>query len=363
MNIPELRSAVAVPILVAALAAAAAPLAAHRPAPHHDTGPAIRLPVASGWLEVSLRPDGGRPLPLAAAGPNRWVLAGPTTALVGESYSLVLANRTGERLKVVVGVDGLNVYEREVIGGRADQDVGSILAPWGERTLPGWQLGHDRAQRFVFSPREWSEGQGRTDAQIGLVTVQVYREWHDRQWDDRYRDRDHGEHEPLRRAPAESAEKGAARGHGSPPAQAPSGRSPRAQSMPAPDAAIGTASGDDVTSRVRTVRFVAATSYPEAWAVIDYGRAARGPWERPGVELLGLRIDGDRDGTRIVAVAPGSPAAEAGLRAWDVIVRLDTVTRPSPATTRRILETKQRGDFVFVRVRRGGHELALKIRG
>jgi hypothetical protein len=360
MNIPELRSTVAVPILVAALAVSAAPLAAHRPAPHPDAGPAIRLPVASGWLEVSLRPDGGGPLPLAAAGPNRWVLAGPTTALVGESYSLVLANRTGERLKVVVGVDGLNVYEREVIGGRADQDVGSILAPWGERTLPGWQLGHDRAQRFVFSPREWSEGQGRTDAQIGLVTVQVYREWSERGWDDR----DRGEREPsLRRAPAEGAEEGASRGHGSPPsAQAPS-RSPRAQSMPAPDAAIGTASGDDVASRVRTVHFVAATSYPEVWAVIDYGRAARVPWEPPGVELLGLRIDGDRDGTRIVAVAPGSPAAEAGLRPWDVIVRLDTVTRPSPATTRRILETKRRGDFAFFRVRRGGHELALKIRG
>jgi hypothetical protein len=348
---------VAVPILAAVLTACAAPLAAHRPASHLDAGPAIRLPVASGWLEVTLQPDRGRPLPLAAAGPNRWMLAGPTTALVGESYSIVLANRTGERLKVVVGVDGLNVYEREVVGGRADRDVGSILAPWGERTLPGWQLGHDRAQRFVFSPREWSEGQGRTEAQIGLVTVQVYREWSDREWD--HRDRG----ESLRRAPAESTEEGASRGHGSPPSVQAPGRSPRAQSLPAPDAAIGTASGDDVASRVRTVRFVAATSFPEVWAVIDYGRAARAPWEPPGVELLGLRIDGDRDGTRIVAVAPGSPAAEAGLLPWDVIVRLDTVTRPSPATTRRILEAKRRGDFAFIRVRRGGHELALKIRG
>ena len=85
----------------------------------------------------------------------------------------------------MVGVDGLNVYEREEVVGRSDADTGSILSPWDDRTLRGWQVGHHRAERFVFSPPEWSEGEGRTDSEIGLLTVQVYREWQRPRWESR----------------------------------------------------------------------------------------------------------------------------------------------------------------------------------
>jgi hypothetical protein len=350
--------------LAAAFGTTAAPAAGSElrvRSPHWGSDSAIRLPVADGSLDVSLVPDRGRPLPLLHEGGNRWVFSGPTTALVGESYAIVLHNRTGERLKVVVGVDGLNVYEREVVAGRADEDVGSILAPWSDRTLPGWQIGSHRAQRFVFSPREWSEGEGRTDAQIGLVTVQVYREWRAHAWEEQ-RDGLHRHAPGARRAEPAPQEQAAPEGEDSAGAARP--RAHGAPSTVAPGAPIGTTAGDDVTSSVRTVRFVAATPYPEAWAVLDYGRALPPPrWEPPADDLLGLRVDGDRDGTRIVSVVPGSPADEAGLRPWDVIVRLDTVTRPSAATTRRILESKHPGDYAFVRVRRGSHEIAVKIRG
>jgi hypothetical protein len=358
------RVRVSLALSLVAIAFAATPACARHGQPGRGWrgGPAVDLPVAGGSLEVSLQPDRGGALPFVFDGGNRWVFDGSTGDLVGGSYSIHLANRTGERLKVVVGVDGLNVYEREVVAGRADQDVGSILAPWGERTLAGWQIGDHRAQRFVFSPPEWSEGEGRTDAQIGLVTVQVYREWREQRWEDR--ERDGSASSETRRQGGAEAPAGAAEDQAA-PAEPAAPRSHPAPGAVMPDAPIGTTAGDDVTSSVRTVRFVAATAYPETWALLDYGqRRAAGPWYPPaGVDLLGLRIDGDRDGTRIVGVAPGSPADEAGLRPWDVIVRLDTVTQPSPSATRRILESKRGGDYAFLRVRRGRHEMALKIRG
>lgn len=314
--------------------------------PWRSTG-TVRLDVAGGWLEVTVRPDQGRPLRLTPDGPHRWTFEGPTSDLVGEPYSIVLRNHTGERLKVVVGVDGLNVYEREVIAGSSREDVGSILSAWTDRTLPGWQLGLDRAQRFVFSPPEWSEGEGRTDQQIGLLTVQVYREWQPESWDYRERDRLGA----ARQAPVEGETTAESR----PDSAAPP---PAARKAP-----IGTTSGDDVDSSVRTVRFMPATTYPESWAVIDYGHAqpAWRPWPREE-DLLGLDIEQAEGGTRIVSVAPGSPADRAGLEPSDLIVRIDTVFGPSPSTTRRILRGKDPGDYAFLRVRRGPYELAVKIR-
>lgn len=297
----------------------------------------VPLELDGGSVEVQLVPDRGRALPLTRQGANRWAFEGSTTALVGGSYSIHLKNRTPERLKIVVGVDGVNVYHRDPIVGRADGDIGSILSPWSERLLRGWQLDSDTAQRFVFSPPEWSEGQGKAEHQIGTIVIQVYRE---RQWRRR----------PQRDSVSEGAPELEQRSE--------------AERMNAPSAPIGTTSGDDVSSPVRTVHFVARTTYPEAWAEIDYGRGQppRPPHRPRHYELLGLDLESASGGARIVAVEPGSEADRAGLEPWDVIVRVDTEDRPRPATVRRILRAKDRGDFVFLRVRRGPHELAVKIR-
>jgi hypothetical protein len=337
--------------LVATLLAASPALA--RSAAVHDR--AARLPIAGGSLHVALRPDDGRTLDLVSEGPHRWAFPGDTRELVGEPYSIVLRNDSPERLKVVVGVDGLNVYEREVVAGSAGEDVGSILPPWSTRVLPGWQVGNHRAQRFVFSPNEWSEGQGRTESSIGQVTVQAYREWRHPDWGER-------DGEWKQRGEAGSPRPGVTAPPSEPaPSTAESSRdsAPRAARPREP---IGTTAGEDVSHSVRTVRFDAATDFPEAWAVIDYGRGGRGrEWPEP--ELLGLGLAPDRDGARIVSVAPGSPAERAGLAPSDVIVRLDSVYSPSPYTARRILRGKDRGDYAFLRVRRGPHELSVKIRG
>ncbi len=124
---------------------------------------------------------------------------------------------------------------------------------------------------------------------------------------------------------------------------------------------IGTTSGEDVSSHVRTVSFTARTIYPEAWAEIDYGRCRpQTPVTRD--EILGLRLGSDPDGARVVAVDAGCEAQRAGIMAGDVIVRIDTEDRPSVTTVADVLRSKRKGEFVFVRIGRGRHELALKIR-
>ena len=354
------RLALSALLLLAAAMLAAAPAHARRWGSDGTSGGAtVHLDLAGGSLDVALVPDGGAPLRLGSAGPHRYTFTGATAALVGRSYSVRLRNRTGERLKVVVGVDGLNVYAKETIVGSSDGDTGSILDPWSDRTLAGWQLDDERAQRFVFSPPEWSEGQGITDAKVGLLTVQVYSERPLQRW--------------LERRGAQGEPGGAAGSVGARPApaeaQAEEARAPstktQADAGSAPRAPIGTTSGDEVTSEVRTVAFDAATRYPEAWAVIDYGTARVARVPRPSIEeeeRLGLTLEPARDGARIVAVAPGSPAERAGLATADVIVRLDTTFAPSVEQACDILRRKGSRDFAFVRVRRGANELAIKLR-
>jgi hypothetical protein len=295
----------------------------------------IDLRHGGGTLEVQLVPDRGKALNLKPRGPHRWVFDGATEALVGGSYSIELRNRSSERLKVVVGVDGLNVYGKDRIVGRADGDTGSILSPGETRILKGWQMDHRTAQRFVFSPPEWSEGQGRTDSQIGLIVVQVYRERR-REWFGLH------DQDAAVRAPESS------------------GKS-KLERKASPSPQIGTTSGDDVTSRVRTVHFESLTNYPEAWAEVDYGRYPAPP-PRPRPAILGVTVFTCAEGSRIDGVVPGSIADEAGLKLDDIIVRIDTEDRPSAQKLSEILRSKRPGDWVFLQVQRGRHELSLKIR-
>jgi hypothetical protein len=294
---------------------------------------AVDLDIGDGYLEIELRPDRGRALELSQESAHRWVFRGATAALVGESYSLVLRNRSADRLKVVAGIDGLNVYHREPIVGRSDGDVGSILGPGEKRTLRGWQVDDSLAQRFVLSPPEWSEGQGQTDSQIGRITVQVYRE----------RVRYPRRSDRLRKMESLDEEERA-----------------RAQSS---EPVIGTTSGDDVASHVRRVYFATRTSYPEAWIDIDYG-LPRPSWRpepaRPYV--LGLVLESAAGGVRIVSVEPGSDADRAGFEPADLIVKADTAQHPSLAALRRVIRAKDPGDYLFLRVRRGRHEVAFKLR-
>ena len=292
----------------------------------------VPLALPSGSLDVEVILENGRNLPFDRAGGDRYRYQGPTSDLVGRPYSIHLRNRSDERLKVVVAVDGVNVYWKAPLRGTADGDVGSILRPRERRELEGFQVDEQTAQRFVFSPPEWSEGSERAETRIGTIEVQVYREYR-----------------PIyrREVPADEMDK---RG-----AQAPS-----AQAAPP----IGTTGGEDVDSNVRRVRFVSATSTPESRALLIYGRPER---TRPVPEpwygsRLGIRGEDTGDGIRVVEVLRGTLAEDVGLQPGDVIVKVDVTPEPRLSDLRRVLERKRSGEYVFLEIARRSHTLSLKLR-
>lgn len=80
-----------------------------------------------------------------------------------------------------------------------------------------------------------------------------------------------------------------------------------------------------------------------------------------GVQMVGLspaiasqrNIDMD-EGVLLVEVVPGSPAAEAGLEANDVITEIEGKQAKAPSDVSRVINSKKPGDKVEITLNRGG---------
>lgn len=78
--------------------------------------------------------------------------------------------------------------------------------------------------------------------------------------------------------------------------------------------------------------------------------------EGTGKGYLGVRVTAAAGGLRIVSVDARSPAAEAGLKAGDVIRAVDGQVVRTPEALRRIIEAKAPGTRVTVTYERGDRE-------
>ncbi len=123
-------------------------------------------------------------------------------AFRGRNYSLVLRNHVGERIGVLISVDGLNVVngERSSLG---SHEAMYVLDPYESATIRGWRTSLDQVRRFVFVDEERSYA-SRTDqanGDMGWIRVLTFREWRPislRTW---------GQSKPLvRGAPAPSSD-------------------------------------------------------------------------------------------------------------------------------------------------------------
>lgn len=291
----------------------------------------VRLDLPTGSLEVEIVPEGSRPLEFdRVGGSDRWVTPDDTRELIGRNYRIELRNRTSERLKVVVAVDGVNVYWKRPIDGDA-RDTGSVLPRADRRVIGGFQVDGFTAERFVFSPGDWSEGADFEPGSVGTIEVQVYRER--LQWRD-LRERGRSDRVPHGEA---------SRAPGEPP--------------------VGTTGGDDFDNEVRRVRFDARTTRPEARALIVYGRRGYGGGGHHGDGIrLGIRGQDTRAGLRVLHVFPGTVADEVGLREGDLITRVDQDRRPTVNGLQRLLDRKRPGDSLFLDLERGPHELSIRLR-
>jgi hypothetical protein len=123
-------------------------------------------------VAVSVELD-GEPAPLFPArdGSGRYYVEART----GSRYSVALANRTGERVGVVLTVDGLNAISGERDAGR---DRMYVLDPWQRTTVRGWRTSLREVRQFTFVDERasYAARSGKANEKMGWIEVAAYRE-------------------------------------------------------------------------------------------------------------------------------------------------------------------------------------------
>jgi len=131
-------------------------------------------------VSVSVEVEGGSvPLYPAPDGSGRFYLE----AREGARYAVTLANRTHERLGVVLTVDGLNAIsgDRDRGGAWAGSGPGGrmyVLDPWDSASIKGWRTSLDDVRRFTFVDERasYAARSGKANGRMGWIEVAVYRE-------------------------------------------------------------------------------------------------------------------------------------------------------------------------------------------
>ena len=100
---------------------------------------------------------------------ERYVAGNP-----GDRYSLRLVNHTGQRVLVVLSVDGVNVVSGETA---APDQSGYVLGPWERAEIAGWRKSQQDIAQFYFTalPDAYAARTGRPD-NVGVIGAAVFRE-------------------------------------------------------------------------------------------------------------------------------------------------------------------------------------------
>jgi hypothetical protein len=233
-------------------------------------------------VEVAVEVEGsGSPLYAAPDGSGRYYFE----ARRGARYAIRLANRTGERLGVVLQVDGLNV----ISGDRPARWVGTdpgrmyVLDPWDQAEVKGWRTSLDEVRTFTFvdEAASYAARSGKANSKMGWVEVAVYRE----------RGRPVVSERPWLRSEPEARDRSADERQDAPPAtvpapmsEAPAKRAPKAEGPAdvAGGAYPGTGWGQRTDDRVVVVDFEPERS-PAERTTLRYEYAS-------GLRALGIEL-------------------------------------------------------------------------
>ena len=129
-------------------------------------------------VDVQIRVDGeAAPLYWAPNRNDRHYLQ----AFAGRNYSLVLKNNTGNRVAVLLAVDGLNAVNGEISRLQSHEPM-YVLGPWESATIRGWRTSLDEIRRFVFvdERRSYASRTGQANSDMGWIRVLSFRE--QQQW-------------------------------------------------------------------------------------------------------------------------------------------------------------------------------------
>ena len=132
---------------------------------------ATSLPAQAGRLvdlEIFSRSTGETLSPYRHSG-QTYVAGNP-----GERYGVRLVNRTGQRVLVVLSVDGVNAVSGETA---APDQSGYVLGPWERSEVTGWRKSLREVAQFYFTalPDSYAARSGRPD-DVGVIGAAVFRE-------------------------------------------------------------------------------------------------------------------------------------------------------------------------------------------
>lgn len=166
-----MRPSRCIPIALAALVVAlAAPEPAHARRNKQAFAAAPVAPMAQPLVSLTLEQPGGIPLP-SFLHLGSLYFAGQQ----GERYDLRLTNNTGERVEVVITVDGRDVISGEL--GNFKKQRGYVLDAWGSVVVPGYRQSLDQVAAFRFSDLSGSYTALRGSPEhAGVVGVAVFTE-------------------------------------------------------------------------------------------------------------------------------------------------------------------------------------------
>jgi len=113
--------------------------------------------------------DSGEWLPEYRHRGDTWIAGAP-----GHRYAVRLTNTSGERVLVVLSVDGVNAVTGE---DAHPSQAGYVLAPWQSTEVAGWRKSLDDIAQFVFTdlPDSYAARTGRPD-NVGVIGIAVFRE-------------------------------------------------------------------------------------------------------------------------------------------------------------------------------------------
>lgn len=186
---------------------------------------------------------------------DTWVAGTP-----GNRYGVRLTNTTGERVLVVLSVDGINAVTGQTA---APSQAGYVLEPWESAEIAGWRKSLDDIAQFVFTDLgdSYAARTGRP-RNVGVIGVAVFQESRPRYYP----------------APMPSISRGREYGRD----EAKSAAAPAAEGQVRQQAAdsaarqnMGTGHGQREWSPVGQTRFVRATRSPAQISELRYDDAHR----------------------------------------------------------------------------------------
>jgi hypothetical protein len=205
--------------------------------------------------------DTGQRLPEYRHRAQTWVPGVP-----GHRYSVRLTNTSGERVLVVLSVDGVNAISGETAG---TGQAGYVLGPWQSTEIAGWRKSMRDVAQFYFTdlPDSYAARTGRPD-NVGVIGVAVFRE--------RSYPRPYYESAPIAREQDDDGRRRdqAARAENKAAPAAPAARSEReaasADAYGGVGQSIGTGHGDREWSPVNRTQFVRASRSPAQVVQLRY---------------------------------------------------------------------------------------------